>query len=164
MQVEELMQTTTSNASAVLHQVQVINATLPSTIAEILRKDDRLLARLDQTAGGVEITNDDERQITTTQILCTKHSAYIADQIRSHLDLIYLETCRLPPDHSVVQDEDDGDVELSLVAELDTLYTEVSVVAEMFTAQAFGTPLIETLKRRKDLNNKNVKLILDYVR
>ena len=135
----------------------------PGTVAELLQKDDRILARIDRLVGELEVINfDDGQQISYPRMLREKLSTYLAKEIRCRLDRIYLETNQSPTMASETFSRDK--VELSsLKAELDTLYSEITAVAEMATSLEFENPLIEAARQKKVQNEIYIGSVLDHV-
>lgn len=137
----------------------------PSTVAESLQKDDRILAEINRLAGELEVSGvDDEQQITRSSMLCEILSTYLVDEIRCRLDRIYLETKQSPTKFSGTCSENEIDLESSLKAELDSLYSEITAVAQMSASLEFGNPLTEATRKKKVQNDGYIGSVLDCVR
>jgi len=107
---------------------------------------------------------DDEQQITRSSMLCEILSTYLVDEIRCRLDRIYLETKQSPTKFSGTCSENEIDLESSLKAELDSLYSEITAVAQMSASLEFGNPLTEATSKKKVQNDRYIGSVLDCVR
>ena len=96
-------------------------------------------------------------------MLSNRLSAYLADEIRFRLDRIFLEICQCPENSSSACSEDGAQLEQSLKAELDTLYTEITAVAQMSTSLEFENLSIEALKQNSVQNNIYISTALKHV-
>jgi len=122
------------------------------------------LARTDRLARELKVSDvDDEHQITRLRELCKRLSTYLADEIRCRLDRIYLETSRSPTKSTSSSSGDEADLQSSLEAELDTLYSEITAVAQMSTSLEFEKPLIEASRQKKVQNESYIRSVLDHV-
>ena len=162
--MEELLQTASTNTEAARHSLQAANSVFPSIVAESLQKDDRTLARIDRLARELKVLDMDSGQQTSRPlILCEKLNTYLADEIRCRLDRIYIETSQLSVDSRADISGDEADLELSLKAELDTLYSEIAAVAQMSTSLEFEKPLNEASRQKNAQNEGRLGSTLDYV-
>lgn len=165
LQVEELIESTAFGIDVAQRQLQSASSVFPSTVAESLQKDDRILAEINRLAGELEVSGvDDEQQITRSSMLCEILSTNLADEIRCRLDRIHLETKQSPTKFSGTCLENDIDLESSLKAELDSLYSEITAVARMSTSLEFGNPLNEATRKKKAQSDRYVGSVLDSVR
>ncbi len=154
-----------SSTDAAQRHLQSASSVFPSTVAESLQKDDRVLARIDRLAGELEASDvDDGQQITRSRNLCEKLGTYLADETRCRLDRIYLETSQSHTKPSKKCSQDQVELESSLKAELDSLYSEISAVAQMSASLEFETPLIEATQQEMVQHNENIGSVLDHVR
>ena len=164
MQVEELLQSVSSNAEVAQRNLQTAKTMFPSTVAESLQKDDRTLARIDRLARELRVSNTyNGQQTARLRILCEKLSTYTAAEICCRLDRIYLETCQSPAESSAPFSRDEAELELSLKAELDTLYSEITAVAQMSTSLEFEKPLDEAARQKNVHNEGRIASALDDV-
>lgn len=165
LQVEELVQTTALGTNAAHHHLQTANSVFPSTVAESLQKDDTILAGIDRLAGELEVSDfDDEQQTTRSRTLCKKLSTYLVDEIRYRLDRIYLENRQSSTASSGRCSDNEVDLESSLKAELGSLYSEITAVAQMSASLEFEDPLIEATRKKMVQNDGYIGSVLDHVR
>lgn len=107
---------------------------------------------------------DDQHQVNRSRTLCEELSTYLVDEIRCRLDRIYLESRQSPTESSRTCSENEVELESSLKAELDSLYSEITAVAQMSASQEFEKPLIEATTKKKVQNDAYVGSVLDHVR
>lgn len=96
--------------------------------------------------------------------LATKLSEYLAEEVHCRLDRIYLETAQSGSSTANGDTEDDAGLIASLEEELDSLYPEIGVLAEMSTQQTFKGPILRELKNRHGQLQSTTEEKLDYVR
>lgn len=133
----------------------------------MLKEHDRTLQRCEELAAhhlreDAEI--DNEEMVKRVEKLSTKLSGLLAEEIRCRLDRVYLESAReSPSDDSDDADDDQPDQLRSIEEEIGSLYSEVDVLAEMYSRQKFQGPVSRTLQRRQELLNVTSGKQLDNV-
>ena len=162
--MDELLQTASTSTEAAQRNLQAADSGFLTTVAESLRKDDRTLARIDRLARELKVSNAESGQQTARpRILCEKLSTYYADEIRCRLDCIYLGTSQSSAKSSAEFLGDEEELEFSLKAELDTLYSEITAVAQMSTSLEFEKPLDEAIRQKITQNDDHIGSALDHV-
>ena len=122
------------------------------------------MVRIDRLARELKVSDvDDEHRITRLSELYKRLSSYLADEIRCRLDRIYLESSQPPTNPTSTSSGDEADLQCSLEAELDTLYSEITAVAQMSTSLEFEKPLIEANRHKKLQNEDCIRSVLDHV-
>ena len=165
MQAEELVQTITTDVGAAQRNLQAASDVFTNTVVELLYNDDRLLARIGRLAGELEFPSfDGGQQITRPRMLCKRLSTYLADEIRCRLECIYLEMTRFSTKSRGRSSGDETELETELEAELDTLYSEITAVAQMSTNLEFENPLTEVTRQESVQRHVRATLVLDHVR
>lgn len=130
-----------------------------------LLEDDKVLRTAEKIAAQLEMTEMDEQMEKRVLGLISTLSKLISEEIRCRLDRLYLETVltdiRLPADP--ISHPDDG-VHLALEEDLDSLYSEIEVLAEMSAKQEYGQPILEALRKKKQHSAHSLEENLEMVR
>ncbi|GMF80287.1 unnamed protein product [Aspergillus oryzae] len=103
-----------------------------STLAAWLKEDDRALADLERLGSGIGPTGDDASVVKRTSELSTILAHYLAEEIQYRLDRVYLENLRVG--QTKASQNLDGvadEVSIALERELESLYPEIDMLAEM---------------------------------
>ncbi|KAG2418654.1 hypothetical protein HFD88_001755 [Aspergillus terreus] len=118
-----------------------------SLLSARLKEDDRILADLEKVASGITPTGDDASIVKRTSELGALLSQCVAEEIQCRLDRLYLETL------SIDQEDPDcgpsavnNEAILALEEELESLYSEIEVLAEISTKQQFSEPILRELQ------------------
>ncbi|KAF7594293.1 hypothetical protein BBP40_009693 [Aspergillus hancockii] len=128
----------------------------------------RILANLERLASGIKSTNDDISIVKRTSELSTILAQCLAEEIHCRLDRVYLENLRIGQFNAT--EDPDGAMNEMLVAlqgELESLYPEIDVLAEMSTGQQFSKPILRELQHRHSqlriASHKKLDHVLDTV-
>ncbi|KJK61531.1 hypothetical protein P875_00042203 [Aspergillus parasiticus SU-1] len=139
-----------------------------STLAAWLKEDDRALADLERLGSGIEATGDDASVVKRTSELSTILAHYLAEEIQYRLDRVYLENLRAG--QTKANQNLDGaadEVSIALEGELESLYPEIDMLAEMYTRQQYNAPISRALQKHHDQlhisSHKKFNYILDLV-
>jgi hypothetical protein len=136
-----------------------------SSLTAWLKEDDRILADLERLASGIKSTSDDASIVKRTSELSTTLAQCLAEEIHCRLDRVYLENLRAGQVSAT--GDPNGTVDEILVAlrgELESLYPEIDVLAEMSTKQQFSEPILRELQNHHGQLRVASHKKLDYVR
>lgn len=134
------------------------------SITSKLKEDDRALQRFEKSASGLDSTEEDGKISERAMDLATKLADYVAEEVHCRLDRIYLETLQSGSNTTNGEIEDEADLIASLENELDSLYPEIGILAELCTKQQFKSPILRELKNRHGQLQSTSEEKLDYVR
>ena len=128
-----------------------------------LKLDDKTLRQLEDLVGDGALDSFNGRDvIARTEKLASKLVDYMTEEMEFRLNRIYVEVLHGESDRLSRQD---GNVEeeAALKDELDSLYSEIRVLAEMAVQQEFKLPILEAVQSKgRHLNDVSVNR-LDYV-
>jgi hypothetical protein len=91
----------------------------------------------------IKVRDNDASTVKRTNHLIAMLSDYVAEEIHYRLDRLYLETLRADSNSSSL----DGATSTALEEELESLYPEIELLAEMSTRQQFHEPILRELQR-----------------
>ncbi|KAL2811182.1 vacuolar H+/Ca2+ exchanger [Aspergillus granulosus] len=114
-----------------------------SALTTRLKEDDKLLSDLERLATGVKSSEDDATIMNQTSELSAILAQYVAEEICCRLDRIYLERVS---SGQAVSDAPETEAMAGLEEELDSLYPEIDILAEMSTKQQFVEPIMRELQ------------------
>lgn len=136
-----------------------------SLLSARLKEDDRILADLEKVASGITPTGDDASIVKRTSELGALLSQCVAEEIQCRLDRLYLENL------SINQEDPDcgpsavnNEAILALEEELESLYSEIEVLAEISTKQQFSEPILRELQNHHGQMRIASHEKLDHVR
>ncbi|KAI9855618.1 MAG: hypothetical protein M1824_005945 [Vezdaea acicularis] len=141
---------------------------LRSTIRDLLRDDDKLLARLQSLIGEAAKSGSDEGEAVRDRALSlgSRLAVFQAEAIRERLDRVFIESLEKAGaakgangQSSTSQAETEA-----LQEELESLYSEIDSVAEMASLQEYVHPLSRQLDMKKSRGQETRASILNYVR
>ncbi|KAK2762749.1 hypothetical protein FQN54_000923 [Arachnomyces sp. PD_36] len=135
---------------------------IPSVTSK-LKEDDRILQRFEKLAAGLDSSEEDKEMSERAMGLTTKLAEYLAEGVHCRLDRVYLETVQSGSNTVNGGVEDEIDLIASLEDELDSLYPEIEVLAEMSTRQQFKVPILRELKNRHGQLQSTSEEKLDYI-
>lgn len=122
------------------------NKRILSSLSAQLKSDDKALAALDTLVSGVKSNRNDASVIKQSTDLSAILANYSAEEIHYRLDRIYLQATQGEiPDHE--QDASDAETIAALKEELESLYPEIEVLAELSTKQQFYEPILREIHR-----------------
>ncbi|KAL4819025.1 hypothetical protein BDW67DRAFT_156513 [Aspergillus spinulosporus] len=112
-----------------------------------LKSNDRLLSDLEALASGVKSSDGEVSIMKRTTELSGILSQYVAEEIYCRLDRLYMEKV-LEDSNSASGVPTDKDLETlaSLEQEIDSLYPEIDVLAEISTKQQYVEPILRQLQ------------------
>lgn len=119
-----------------------------SSLTSRLKEDDRILAGLEKLASGIKSTGNDASVAKRTEQLGAVLAEYVAKEIHYRLDRLYLESIQADQARSNEPAEEHEEALAALREELEALYPEVDVLAEMSTKQQFSEPVLRELQNR----------------
>lgn len=114
-----------------------------------LAEDDAALANGQRLMVEVDSTEADKQMEQRTSHLITLLSNLIADEIRCRLDRLYLQLL-LSHDTGATDGMEIEQISTDEIeTDLESLYSEIDVLAEISARQKFGQPILLELRRRK---------------
>lgn len=126
-----------------------------SLMSTRLKDDDKSLSTLERLVSGTDMamTSDDASTIRYTTDLSAALAGYTSEEIHYRLDRSFLESILDPEPghhHGEITGAVDDELISALEGELDSLYPEIGILAEMSTKQQFSEPLLRELRSRHD--------------
>ncbi|KAF9883459.1 hypothetical protein FE257_003457 [Aspergillus nanangensis] len=136
-----------------------------SSLAGRLKEDDRVLADLERLASGIESTSDDASIIKKTSNFGTLLSQLVSEEIQVRLDRLYLESLQTSlGDTSFGSSEaHEGEALVALEGEMESLYPEIDILAEVSTKQQFSEPVLRELQHHHGQLRMASHNRLDYI-
>ncbi|KAJ5170681.1 uncharacterized protein N7500_003464 [Penicillium coprophilum] len=118
-----------------------------ASLSTRLKQDDKVLARLETLISSIKYRGNDASTVKRANHLSATLSDYVAEEIHYRLDRLYLETI-----HAGSSDPDakDEPTSIALEEELESLYPEIEILAEMSTRQQFHEPILRELQNEHD--------------
>jgi hypothetical protein len=118
-----------------------------SVLAVRVKDDDRIIADLEQSVSGIQVTTDDASITKGASELGSLLAEYMADEIHCRLDRLYLESVKVGrADTADRATETEEEALMTLGDELESLYPEIDILAEMSTRQLFNEPILRELQ------------------
>jgi hypothetical protein len=108
-----------------------------------LKQDDKALAGLETLISSIKYRGNDASTVKHTSHLSAMLSDYAAEEIHYRLDRLYLETIQAGGSNSDAIDEATN---TALEEEVESLYLEIEILAEMSTRQQFLEPILRELQ------------------
>ncbi|KAE8348221.1 hypothetical protein BDV28DRAFT_103889 [Aspergillus coremiiformis] len=144
--------------------VAVDSKRILSSLASWLKEDDGILADLEQLTSGISLIGDDASAVKRTSGLSTILAQCLAEEIQCRLDRVYLENLRAGQ-FKVTRKPDMSECEglLALEGELEALYPEIDILAEMYTRQHYATPILQELQLHHGQLRISSHKKLDYI-
>lgn len=118
-----------------------------ASLSTLLKQDDKALASLETLMSSIKYRGNDASTVKRTNHLSAILSDYVAEEIHYRLDRLYLETIHAGGSNS---DAMDGATSTALEEELESLYPEIEILAEMSTRQQFHEPILRALQNEHD--------------
>ncbi|KAH8425639.1 uncharacterized protein LDX57_003388 [Aspergillus melleus] len=134
-----------------------------SSLSSQLKEDDRTFAHLERLASGVKSINEDALLSKQASELIAMLTEYTTEDIQHRLDRSYLEG--IQDGHESVNGSEELDTGLisALEGELESLYPEIDVLAEVSTKQQHGEPILRELHNHHEQLRVAAHKKLDYV-
>lgn len=115
-----------------------------------LKDDDRTFGALERLASGVDSTGENAAAVRQTVELSATLAEYVTEEIHHRLDRLFLENIhdsQLDSDKPTeTSDNQQEEIIAALEEELESLYPEIGVLAEMSTKQQFSEPILRQLQ------------------
>ncbi|KAL4997752.1 hypothetical protein BDV10DRAFT_168902 [Aspergillus recurvatus] len=139
-----------------------------SALTARLKDNDKLLSTLEGLAFGIKSSDGDVSIRKRTTELSSVLSQYVAEEIYCRLDRLYLEKV-LDYSNSISSVPIDRDLEtvVGLEQEMDSLYPEIDILAEMSTKQQYVEPILRQLEncygQLRIASHQKLDLILEII-
>lgn len=114
-----------------------------ASLSARLKQDDKALASLETLMSSIKYRGNDASTVKRTSHLSAILSEYATEEIHYRLDRLYLETIQTGGSNS---DVIDGPTITALEEELESLYPEIEILAEMSIRQQFHEPILRELQ------------------
>lgn len=168
LQSNDLIHELEANLKAETEKARLDGKKILSSLTTRLKEDDRILAGLERLASGIKSTGNDASVAKRTEQLGTLLAEYVAEEIHYRLDRFYLETILGEQADSNKAAVEHDEAELgALGEELEALYPEIDVLAEMSTKQQFGGPVLRELQNRhghlRNASHRNLEYVWFYL-
>ncbi|RAL15036.1 uncharacterized protein BO97DRAFT_385215 [Aspergillus homomorphus CBS 101889] len=136
------------NVRLELEKVATEGRGLLSSLTTRLKADDGQLACLERFGHGLQYAGDDAFISKRAIELGIHHAQYVAGEIRYRLDRLYLESVQT--DHATIQTgETRAESALgALEEELESLYPEIEILAEMSTKKQLVEPILHGIQEQ----------------
>ncbi|CAG7952178.1 unnamed protein product [Penicillium nalgiovense] len=135
-----------------------------ASLSTRLKQDDKALASLETLMSSIQYRGNDASTVKRTSHLSAMLSDYVAEEIHYRLDRLYLETIHAGSSSSDAMDETTS---TALEEELEALYPEIEILAEMSTRQQFHEPILRELQNEHDklrmASQENLEQALDML-
>jgi hypothetical protein len=149
IQSNDLIHELETNLRAETEKVRLDGKKILSSLTSRLKEDDRILAGLEKLASGIRSTGNDASVAKRTEQLGAVLAEYVAEEIHYRLDRLYLESIQADQTGSKqAAGQHEEEALAALREELESLYPEVDVLAEMSTKQQFSEPVLRELQNR----------------
>ena len=158
------MQTTSDKLIAAQHQLRDAEDKILGVSSELLREDDQVLLQIERAAARITPTAYDYTPIQKAKTMCAKLIVSLTEEIRCRLDRIYLQALISISDTGQSSADIDNDLQLSLEVELESLYTEIGNLNQVFVKQEFQKPLVHASSRSASRSHNIAFKFLLYVR
>ncbi|KAJ5674888.1 uncharacterized protein N7477_004822 [Penicillium maclennaniae] len=142
------------------------NKRILSSLSAQLKQDDKVLASLESLISGTKSNGSDASAVKRTADLSAMLAETTAQEIHYRLDRLYLETIQWSmSDYS--QEAVENDTLLALEEELESLYPEIEVLAEMSTKQQYHEPILQEIHhehgQRRAASQQKLEQTLDIL-
>lgn len=139
-----------------------------SVLAARVKDDDRILANLAQSAFRIQVTTDDVSITKRATDLGSLLAEYVADEIHCRLDRLYLDSVKAglanTADKATATEEE---ALMTLGDELESLYPEIDILAQMSVRQLFNEPILRELQNAhgqlRMASHRRLENILDTI-
>ncbi|KAJ5896591.1 uncharacterized protein N7473_005990 [Penicillium subrubescens] len=125
------------------------NKQILSLLSSQLKQDDKVLADIETLITGIKSNGNDAETVERASQLSVMLADYNAEEIHYRLDRLYLETIH----HESIQSRPskssqigtESETVAALEEELESLYPEIEILAEMSTKQQFHEPILREI-------------------
>ncbi|CEJ60870.1 hypothetical protein PMG11_09425 [Penicillium brasilianum] len=114
------------------------------SLSSRLKQDDKVLDELETLISGVKSNGTDASTVKRASQLSAILADYNAEEIHHRLDRLYLETILSGPSKASQTSTEDENI-AALQEELESLYPEIEILAEMSTKQQFHEPILREI-------------------
>ncbi|RKF73864.1 hypothetical protein GcM3_092024 [Golovinomyces cichoracearum] len=160
--ISELVQILIYKNSDLAHFLKTSDLNFKQAIGSILQSDDRLLSSFQKLASDLDLnTPEDENIIEKTKEYCARYIKYTVEGMRTKLDRIYLEALK---NSSCNKNSEDNNQEVSdLQEELESLYSEIQPVAQIFVEKQYIEPVLQITKYTNSHSEKRLFKAFEYI-
>lgn len=145
--------------SALKEQAQAEKRQTFQAVTSKLKNDDRRLATAEGLAADLESSHDDGLLLQRAGELAATLAQLASEEIYTRLDRIYLESLSEPGSIDKPTEE-----EISLLEQdLESLYPEIEVLAQMAARQQYEQPIVRELQRGREEMTQSMEEKLDLV-
>lgn len=135
---------------------------LLQSISSKLVGDDESLTKVERIMANSESTEADGELEKRALDLISVLSRLTSEEIRCRLDRLYLEAL-LSDGEALAEVSKNNDAKIALEEDLESLYSEIEVLSEMWARQEFGQPILGELRRNKQHSAHSLEENLDSV-
>lgn len=120
---------------------------------------------MEKLSANLQLVENDKDLTTRASALSEKLATHIAEEVKIRLDRLYIEEVGKFNSRNLGRcgDEEEEEQILSLEEEINTLYSEISVLSAMSADQQFRTPVTRALQARHGEFHTASEKQLDYV-
>ncbi|OKP10995.1 hypothetical protein PENSUB_3516 [Penicillium subrubescens] len=144
------------------------NKQILSLLSSQLKQDDKVLADIETLITGIKSNGNDAETVERASQLSVMLADYNAEEIHYRLDRLYLETIH----HESIQSRPskssqigtESETVAALEEELESLYPEIEILAEMSTKQQFHEPILREIHNQHNQLHATSKEKLERVR
>ncbi|CAL5874866.1 uncharacterized protein PFLUO_LOCUS9168 [Penicillium psychrofluorescens] len=122
------------------------NKRILSSLSTRLKQDDKTLAGLEALISGVKSHGNNASTVKRASRLTTQLAVYVAEEIHFRLDRMFLETVLAGDSALGCGTGGDDETVAALEEELESLYPEIEVLADMSTKQKFTEPILREIQ------------------
>lgn len=146
LQANELSDELEANFKNATDKTGAENKRILSSLSARLKQDDKTLATLETLMTGMKSHGNDASTAKKTTQLSAMLAVYVAEEIHDRLDRLYLES--IQRDESGPEQAASGGDETiaALEEELESLYPEIEILADMSTRQQFNEPILREIQ------------------
>ncbi|TQS34091.1 hypothetical protein Golomagni_05540 [Golovinomyces magnicellulatus] len=160
--ISELVQILIYKNSDLAQFLKTSDLNFKQAIGSILQSDDKLLSSFQKLASDLDINPpEDEKIIEKTKEYCARYIKYTVEGMRTKLDRIYLEALQ---NSSCNKNSEDNNQEVSdLQEELESLYSEIQPVAQIFVEKQYLEPITQIKKDTNSYSEKRLFKAFEYI-
>jgi hypothetical protein len=132
-------------------------------ISSKLVQDDEILSKAERVMMDSESTEAEGQLEKRTLDLISILSRLTSEEIRCRLDRLYLEELLSDGEVSTGVSENQQDAKIALEQDLESLYSDIEVLAEVSARQEFGQSILGELRKNKQHSAHSLEEDLDTV-
>lgn len=134
-----------------------------ASLTSRLKEDDRKLANMEDLASQIDSVGNDSLIMKKASQLSDILAEYVAEELYHRLDRLYLASIQSDQTDSNELPADGDEAVAALEGDLESLYQEVDVLAQMSTTQQFNKPISRELHNRRSHQHAASYKTLDFV-